>query len=154
MHILKPTVAVAMIVAWSAVQASECQISLPESADLPGSLQESTEGFVWVGTPNLAARVPDDGHWIAMGPDHNYRDKWVWWREGYRAKEETKPELNISARKLDGPAPPVYLPHGTNAFGPGWDRILTLMEFPSAGCWEVIGRYHDEELRFVFQVGD
>ena len=154
MHILKPAVSISIILAWSTVQASECQISLPESTDLPESLHESPEGFVWVGSPNLAARVPDDGHWTAMGPDHNYRDKWWWWREGYQAKEETKPELTISARKLDGSAPPVYLPNATNAYGPGWDMILTMMEFPSSGCWEVIGKYRGQELRFVFHVGD
>jgi hypothetical protein len=146
--------AIGILVAWNASHAIECAVSLPESSGLPDSLQNSPEGFVWVGTPKLAARVPADGHWTAMGPDYNYRDKWPWWREGYRANAEQKPALTISARRLDGDAPAVYLPDATNAFGPGWDRILTLMEFPSPGCWEVVGRYHGEELRFVFKVGE
>jgi hypothetical protein len=31
--------------------------------------------------------------------------------------------------------------------------MLVGMEFPTSGCWEVIGRYRDQELRFVFGVG-
>ncbi len=152
MSINKHLVAACTVFAWSAVHASECDISLPEESDLPESVQESPEGFAWVGTSKLAARIPADGHWIAMGPDHNYRDKWWWWREGYLAKEETMPELTITATRLDGPAPPVFIPHATSAFGLGWDRMLVLMEFPTSGCWEVIGRYQGHELRFVFSV--
>ncbi len=146
-------IAVSAVLVLNSAHASECQVSLPERGDLPDSLQESPEGFGWFGTSKLAARVPEDGHWTAMGPEHNYRDKWWWWREGYRAKEETKPELIISASRLDGPAPPVFIPHATNAYGPGWDLMLVGMEFPTSGCWEVIGRYHGHELRFVFRVG-
>jgi len=89
-----------------------------------------------------------------MGADHNYRDKWWWWREGYRAMEETAPQLMILATRLDAPAPPVVISKATNAFGENWDRILTAMEFPSAGCWDVFASYHGEELRFIFKVGD
>ena len=153
MKIDKPFVVISMILAWSTAHASECQVSLPESGDLSDLARKSPAGFMWVGTEKLAAQVPQDGHWTAMGPEHNYRDKWWWWRQGYQAKEETRPELSITAKRLDGPAPPVFISHATNAFGPDWDRMLVGMEFPTAGCWEVIGRYHGDELRFVFKVG-
>lgn len=146
-------IATCIPIAWSTAHASECHVSLPETGELPEAVQESPEGFKWVGTTSLAAQVPQDGHWSAMGPEYNYRDKWWWWREGYRAREETQPKLSITAKRLDGPAPSVEISNATNAFGPGWDRMLVGMEFPTAGCWEVIGSYHDQELRFVFQVG-
>ena len=149
----KLLVALSIILAWSTAHASECKVSLPQSSDLPDSVKESPAGFIWVGTEKLAARVPQDGHWTAMGGEYNYRDKWWWWREGYRAKEETRPELSITATRLDGPAQPVFISHATNAYGEDWDRMLVGMEFPTAGCWEVVGTYHGHELRFVFKVG-
>ena len=134
--------------------ATECPISLPEPFSMPESGHETPKHFSWVGSTKLAARVPGNGHWTAMGAEYNYRDKWWWWREGYKARNENNPELTISARKLNSSAPPVEVKHATNAFGNDWDRILIMMEFPSAGCWEVIGTYHDQQLRFVFLVGD
>ena len=127
-------VGIVVMLAWSASPASECNISLPAVGDLPDSVKEYPARFVWVGTKKLAAKVPENGHWTAMGPEHNYRDKWWWWREGYRARDETRPELSIAARRLDGPAPPVFISHATNAYGEDWDRMLLMMEFPTAGC--------------------
>ncbi len=138
----------------AALSANACEVSLPASIGLPDWL-EASEGFVWVGSPKLAAQVPKDGHWVAMGAEHNYRDKWWWWREGYRAVEETQPQLMILANRLDAPAPPVVIERATNAiFAPGRDQILTGMEFPTAGCWDVFASYRGEELRFIFKVGE
>lgn len=132
--------------------AFECAVSLPEIGDLPDTMQEADGNFVWVGNGKLAARVPRDGLWTAMGPQYNYRDKWWWWKEEYRAKVDA-PNLVITATRLDQPSQ-VVVRNATNAYGPGWDAMLVGMEFPSPGCWEVVGRYHDEELRFVFKVGN
>ena len=130
-----------------------CEVSLPEANGLPDFL-EASEGFVWVGSPKLAAQVPANGHWTGMGADHKFRDKWWWWREGYRAQDETQPELMILATRLDAPGPPIVKSKATNAFGENWDLILTGMEFPTPGCWDVFANYHGEELRFIFKVGD
>jgi hypothetical protein len=140
--------------------ASACEVSLPEAQNLPASELQPIEGFVWVGSPELAARVPQGGLWKGMGLDYQFRDKWWWWREGYSAPEEPVPELEITAIMLDGEAPTVHIPHATNAMEardppgpPRWHRILTLMEFPAPGCWAVTATYHGNELHFVFQVG-
>lgn len=138
---------------------SACEVKLPEARDLPPELQ-SAEDFVWVGSPALAALVPSGGVWKGMGPGGRFRDKWWWWRAGYRALDEPVPELEITATRLDGEAPPVHNPHATNAmeaFDPpdpsGWQRILTMLEFPAPGCWAVSATYHGERLQFVFLVG-
>jgi hypothetical protein len=143
----------------SSLHAGECEVSLPHGNDLPDSLLSVPEGFAWVGSPKLAATVPINGHWKGMGPERNYFDKWWWWRDGYRATEEADPELVVTATRLDESSPPVVIRNATNAFGPanefgpGWDAMLVGMEFPTSGCWEVVGRYRDQELRFVFEVG-
>jgi len=154
MNIYKVSASIIISLAFGASVASECEVSLPETGNLPESVRKAPAGFKWVGTEKLAAQVPEDGHWTGMGASHNYRDKFWWWRKGYRAQEETKPKLSITAKRLDGAAPPVHIPHATNAFGEGWHRILVGMEFPTDGCWLVVGNYHDNELRFVFKVGD
>jgi hypothetical protein len=90
-----------------------------------------------------------------MGPTHDYRDKLFWWRQGYSGVTESRPKLTVSARRLDGGAPPVHVSRATNArhedFG-GW-AMLAMVEFPTAGCWEVKGQYEGETLSFVVQVG-
>ena len=153
MKVHRLSVVFLMVITSGATYASECDISFPESIDLPEWTQDSPEGFIWVGTAELAARVPKDGRWTAMGSQYNYRDKWVWWRDGFQALDESQPELSITARKLDGPAPMVVISDATSALGDP-DAMLMMMEFPTAGCWEVLGEYHDHELRFVFEVGN
>lgn len=61
--------------ACGATVASECNVVLPATGDLPESVRKAPAGFEWVGTEKLAARVPEDGHWTAMGAEHNYGDK-------------------------------------------------------------------------------
>lgn len=137
--------------------ASACEISLPEAENLPDSISDPNQGFIWVGSPALAALVPEGGLWNGMGPQHHFRDKWWWWREGFNAYDEPKPELEITAILLDGDAPPVHVGNATSGMSahnpPRWHRILIGMEFPKPGCWEVTANYHGHELRFVFLVG-
>ncbi len=134
------------------LQSETCVVSLPQATE-PPSKKEVADGWAWVGSPKLAAHVPANGVWTGMGPEHNYRNKWWWWREGYRAIEEPQPELMIMATRLDAPAEPVVILKATNAFGDTWDRMLVGMEFPTAGCWDVFASYRGEELRFIFKVG-
>ena len=151
------SVVISIFLVCSSVYGTECQVTLPGNDNLDPPFDPTLEGFAWFGSNDLAARAPKDGHWTAMGPDYNYRDKWWWWREGYNAHDERKPALEITATMLDGEALPVHIPHATNAMSahnpPRWHRILTLMEFPAPGCWEVTATYYENELKFVFQVG-
>ena len=90
-----------------------------------------------------------------MGPGRMYGDKFWWWRSGYSAFEEPRPNLTISAIRLDGVAPDVEINNATNAFGDGWHAMLIGMEFPSAGCWKVVGTYNgSQQLAFVLLVGN
>lgn len=62
-------------------------------------------------------------------------------RAGYDAHEDPNPGLTISAVRLDGLAPPMEIENATNARGNGWDAMLVGMEFPTEGCWEILGTY-------------
>ncbi|HEX6638916.1 MAG TPA: hypothetical protein VF033_14760 [Steroidobacteraceae bacterium] len=117
-----------------------------------------TPSHAWYGSEALAVRLPVDGRWQGMGPTNGYRDKLWFWRRGYTAAAETEPALTIDAENLDdSSAERVHIDRATNAFGPGWARILTALEFPSAGCWRVQASYVyldiRQELTFVVDVG-
>jgi hypothetical protein len=81
-----------------------------------------------------------------MGPDRNHGDKFWWWREAYSGHEEPVPDLSIAALRLDAPAPPVSIERATHArIQGGRDLMLTFMEFPTEGCWEVRGTYQGSQ---------
>lgn len=149
---LRTTLGLGLALQFSAALGFDCDVRIPDSKDLPEL--GGWKNFEWVGSRSLAARVPNDGQWVAMGSSHNFRDKWWWWHDGYRSRQDPQPALTITAERLDEPGPPIVIERATSAYGPGWDRMLVMMEFPSPGCWAVQGSYRDEELSFVFRVDD
>ncbi len=93
-----------------------------------------------------------DGIWRGMGPAHDYRDKLFWWSVGFKPGLESK--LSVSARKLTDPNARADISAPTGAESPslgGW-AMLVAVEFPSAGCWEITGRYLGQSLAFVVEV--
>ena len=100
-----------------------------------------------------------NGKWTGLGSTHRFRDKLGFWRRGYDSVYEARPHLVLEGRKLSGDvAEQVRVDKATNAQGPGWDIMLMLVEFPSAGCWRVNVTYVnagiEQELTFVVDVGD
>jgi hypothetical protein len=139
----------------------ECQVTLAESSPMAasGALPVSIDSsHAWYGGAALAALIPKNGVWNGMGPEHNYGDKFWWWRSGYDAKAESAPNLNISARLLDGRNTEIEVSDATSGFSSdpevNWNSILIGMEFPSSGCWEITGMYDGvESLIIVLHVG-
>ena len=65
----------------------------------------------------------------------------------------------LEGRKLSGDfAEQIRVDKATNGQGTGWDNMLMLVEFPSAGCWRVNVTYLnsgiEQKLTFVVDVGD
>jgi hypothetical protein len=106
----------------------------------------------WYGSEALAVMLPPDGRWRGMGPSHRYRDKLMWWSNGFKPGGESN--LKVTGKRIDGEAPPAVISRPTNANAPslgGW-AMLMLVEFPSPGCWEIAGNYLGQELKFVVEV--
>jgi hypothetical protein len=84
-----------------------------------------------------------------------FRTKLFFWALGYDGRKESRPKLIVTGKRLDGDAPDVAEPNATNAFmlgtsGPA--AILTMIDIPIAGCWEITAHYRGHALTFVVSV--
>jgi hypothetical protein len=108
-------------------------------------------GAFWFGTDSLWTALPADGAWRDLP---HYRQKLFFGRKGYVVRTEQQPKLTVTGRRLDSPAPPLLADKAANN---GWVKrdqpfIVTGINFPTLGCWEIIGRNRDAELTFVVWV--
>ncbi|MEM7360348.1 MAG: hypothetical protein AAF431_14725 [Pseudomonadota bacterium] len=158
-HVISLACLVALFLnpAHTSAEVSECPVTIADNSAITFDTPLKTNGFMgWHGSNQLAALIPSNGKWYFMGPEHNYRNKFWWAHESYDASAEPRPPITISAKRLDAPADPVYRDNATHGRGidSKWQAMLIGMEFPTAGCWEVTGRYHEHSLTMVFQVGE
>jgi len=66
---------------------------------------------------------------------------------------EQQPEITLSARQLDGEAVVEPFVYGTNAYHPDYGQfMMTGIELPALGCWEITAEYRDATLSFVVWV--
>jgi hypothetical protein len=115
----------------------------------------------WYGTERLWVALPTSGTW-ALGhyepQDPTFRQKIQWWREGLDADALPRGKFKITGKRLDSPAPPLLSDSGVSegvfehgiVNGPPF--IMSGVNFPTLGCWEVIGRFEQDELTFVIWI--
>jgi hypothetical protein len=136
---------------------ADCPVTVPQNpVFVPPEPYSSTSPFpdyFWYGTNALWTLVPVDGMWSGLGGppgEYGYGQKVFWWREGYIWNEEPQPQIEVTAERLDAPAPVVHSFVGTNAYASDiGSAMLTGVTFPAHGCWEVTGQYKKAELTFV-----
>jgi hypothetical protein len=112
------------------------------------------EGLFWFGSEGLWTALHNDGVWAGLPLNSDgYTQKIMWWSDLYVLEEEPQPALTVSGHRLDGDSPPLRFYGATNAFAEDiGDAMLTGVEFPNLGCWEVKGEYKGNELTFVVWV--
>jgi hypothetical protein len=79
--------------------------------------------------------------------------KTFWWSADRSPQDDLVPAITVTGTWLDGPGTFEFGP-GTNAsadFGPA---MLVGVEFPTAGCWQLTGRYRDAVLSYVVWITD
>lgn len=155
---IRPLPALTLIASLSVatpVLADNCEIKLPDLVELKPFdwVGKPPDGYEWRGTQEFAARVPVNGHWTGAGADRNFRDRFVWWLEGNQIYGKSSPRLEITATRLDAQTAQIVERQWAHS-GEGWGKIIAGLGFSSAGCWAVTGRYKDQQLDFVFHVGD
>ena len=139
-----------------------CPITQPPSEPFvpppPYPAKHSADGF-WLGSEKLWTLRSKDGIWRGYwvvdddsGIRHEiYRDKVFWWRKGYDWRTENPPQLKVSGKRLDSPAPLFYAEHADPAFIK-LPAMLTGVDIPTVGCWEITGDYKGDKLSFVVWV--
>jgi hypothetical protein len=108
----------------------------------------------WYGTPELWTAVPVSHSWENLPHDeHGYTQKVLWWNENYFWRNEPQPDLMVTGKRLDAPAPPLVASNATNGFhGTLQSFMLVGVEIPTPGCWEITAEYKGDELSFVVWV--
>jgi hypothetical protein len=124
-------------------------------APYPTDLREND---FWLGTEKLwiPLHYPEVWKWAPHQPGHEQEvqpltEKVFWWRVGYDVHAEPRPNLKVTGRRLDGPAPPLMVMPATNAYTGTWS-MLTGVYAPAPGCWEITGDYQGDKLSFIVWV--
>jgi hypothetical protein len=136
-----------------------CPVTKPPQPPFLPPLPYPSEGLVWIGSSKLWTNIPRSGTWRGLPhytpEDTRFRQKLFWWSNGYDWRSENPPELTITGKRLDAPAPPLATDPHANA---GWtnDRdhafIVAGIFIPTLGCWKITGHYKGEELSYVVWV--
>ena len=116
---------------------------------------ETTPAHFWFGTSKLWILLRTDGTWQGLPgwPDGTFRQKLIWWHEGYNWRQNPHPPLKVTGNRLDFPAPPLQ-----SGVSNGWTTdhshpfITNGINLPALGCWKVRGFFEDAEVSFVVWV--
>jgi hypothetical protein len=85
--------------------------------------------------------------------DSGYRQKVIWWSQGFDWKADPQPALKISGRRLDAPAPRLVVTGANGSYKDDMGSfIMSGVNFPTIGCWEITGKFGGRQLTFVVRV--
>jgi hypothetical protein len=105
----------------------------------------------WYGSEAFAVQLSPDGTWPTTAPGARIAVKLFWWSAGFKPGMESN--LTVTLKELNGAAAAPIVSRPTNAHAEslgGW-TMLTGIDFPDAGCWEITGRYLGQKLTFVVE---
>ena len=110
----------------------------------------------WYGTDRLWTELNRSGEvWIGLPLDADGRlgQKSFWWSADFDVNKVTEPEIRVTGRQLDGPGRFDAPGPGTNAQAGFGIAMLTGIDIPSTGCWQITGTYRGTSLSYVVWVG-
>jgi hypothetical protein len=134
---------------------ADCPVTTLENAPFiapePFSPTAPWEGIFWYGIAGLWTALHTDGVWAKLPKTSDgYTQKIMWWSDSYVLKDELEPALVVSGQRLDAKSEALRFYGATNAMADDiGEAMLTGVEFPTLGCWEVKGEYKNSELTFV-----
>lgn len=106
----------------------------------------------WFGSRALWTMLDRDGEiWaqsaLPQGPG-GLTQKTFWWSDDWSPQVEPEPPITVIGTRLDGTGT-FEAGRGTNASADFGTAMLVGVEIPSAGCWQLTGRYRDAVLSYV-----
>ena len=144
-----------------------CPVTKPGDRPLvppPEYPQETGKDYFWYGTDRLWISLPAKGMWAGLShytpKDPTFRQKIQWWRLGLTPKTDLRTKFKITGRRMDASAPPLLSDPVSGVSGgriengeiKGPPFIMSGVNFPTLGCWQVTGRYEQDELTFVIWI--
>lgn len=143
-----------------AMAAEACAVTRPNppfAAPSPYPSSPPDGRYAWFGTPELWTMLELDGEvWDAANTSFPVVVKTFWWSSNWPGMtEEQEPGITVVAIRLDGPGT-VTTDHATNASADslGGQAMLTGIEFPAPGCWQLTAQYGDAVLSYVVWITD
>jgi len=116
-------------------------------------------GTFWYGTDSLWTALRTDGKLTASRYENGgvFKTKLVFWARDFDWQKERVPKLIVTGKRLDGDAPDVEA-HASAAFVPAKlglapPGMMTALDIPAAGCWEITAHYRGHVLTFIVSVG-
>lgn len=135
-----------------------CPVTRPPNppfvAPLPYPPSFTDKKDFWYGTPSLwtLLTVPDLRGRCGVGPTC-YTTKLIYWSSFFDWRRELEPELVVTARRLDRRGSLVSTEHANAVFVPRTTPgMMTGIDIPTAGCWELTARYRGHTLSYVVSV--
>ena len=135
-----------------------CEVTAPKlPVFIPpnGYPTDIADNKFWFGSNRLWTLLPTDGIW-RLG-HYTPQDKSLWqkmfiWRMGFDPHAHVPPRLELTGKRLDGPAGPLKAQTG----GAGWTHddlehsfMTAGVAIPTPGCWQITARFDEDELTFV-----
>jgi len=154
-------IAVSFLLAFIAGARAEdaCAVTTPPNPPFvppaPYRPNPSDEHF-WYGTNELWTLLPVENVWrLDRRNNEGYRNKLFLWQEGWDRRKEPYPpgpDIPVVLKRLDANMPPITSQGGTNAFFDNTWAMLTMLEIPTEGCWEVTAFHKGDKLTFVLSI--
>jgi hypothetical protein len=131
--------------------AAVADFTCPRTIVPPATTSPAPTSPNWYGSDALAAMLPSDGVWPTTAPGAVLAVKLFWRSANIRPGAETN--LHVTVKELTGAPVTARVSRATNASSEslgGW-TMLTGIDFPKAGCFEITGKYLGQELKFVVE---
>ena len=117
---------------------------------MPPSYVKPLDGSrFWLGDETFWTALDVTGIWHLRGKAA-YSEKLTYWRQGFDWRNEPNPDLIVTARRLDQPAATVSAEQAHPIMAK--EAIMTVINIPSAGCWEISARFHGKKLDYIVSV--
>lgn len=141
------------------VSSAQCLTTLPPNPSfVPSAPYPATpsNGLFWYGTDVLWTALNFDGKWGGFNKvpkGRAYFQKLIFWRKGCDWHTEIEPRLIVTGKRLDGDAPAIAVAHANAVFvTSNTPAMMTGINIPTVGCWELTAHYAGHTLTFVVSV--